>query len=102
MTRKNRKRSHKQAAEQSSASVTGVLEKAVDAGSSLPLHPMRAWQSAEEGTQELADVLPDMTGLHGVKTFIRRHPVASTCAALTVGYVIFRSMMPRLGRMLRV
>lgn len=101
MSRKSRKRSHWAQPEQSQGSVTDVLEKAAEVGSSLPLHPVRAWESAEEGTQELADVLPDMTGLHGVKSFIRRHPVASTCVALAVGYMVFRNTVPMLGRILR-
>lgn len=101
MPRRNRKRTHQPKAEQSSASVTGVLEKAVEVGSSLPMHPVRAWHNAEEGTQELADVLPDMTGLNGVKSFIRRYPVASTCAALALGYIVLRSIMPRPGSILR-
>jgi len=101
MSRKSRKRSRKGQAEQNQGSLTNVLEKAADVGSSLPMHPVRAWESAEEGTQELADVLPDMTGLQGVKSFIRRHPVASTCVALTVGYMVFRDTLPMLGRLLR-
>lgn len=101
MSRKSRKRSRKEQPEQNQGSVTGVLEKAAEVGSSLPLHPVRAWESAEEGTQELGDVLPDMAGLHGVKSFIQRHPVASTCVALAVGYMVFRSTLPMLGRLLR-
>ena len=103
MSRKNRKRSHKDQPESrsASASVAGVLEKAVDTGASLPFHPVRAWHNAEEGTQEFADLLPDMAGVNGVKTFIRRHPMASTCAALAVGYMVFRNAAPLLGRILR-
>lgn len=102
MPRRNGKRSHSHEAEQGQASVTGVLEKAVEVGSSLPMHPIRAWDSAEEGTQELADVLPDMAGLESVKTFIRRHPVACTCASLALGYILLRNTMPMLGRILRL
>lgn len=101
MAHRKRKRIHQAKEEQSSASVTGVLEKAVEAGSSLPLHPVQAWNSAQEGTQELAEVLPDMTGLNGVKTFIRRYPVASTCAALALGYIALRKLLPKPGGILR-
>jgi hypothetical protein len=102
MTRKHKKRSQGEQAGPSQGSVSGVLEKAADVGSSLPAHPVQAWQSAREGTQELAAALPEVKGLEQVKDFIRRYPAAATCAALILGYMIFGTTWPVLGRAARL
>jgi hypothetical protein len=80
-----------------SSSSTGVLEKVAKAGSVLRGSPMQTWQTAREGTQALASVLPEADGLGSVKHFIRRHPVASACAALAVGYAFLGTALPMVG-----
>lgn len=83
----------------------GVVEKAKNvAGAAVSGNPVRIWQTAREGTQEVAGQLPDTFGLDHVKDFVRRHPVLSTCAVLLVAYSFLGESLPIIGgavRMLR-
>jgi hypothetical protein len=102
MKRKKANRSSGTKTGQGQGSVATVLEKAAEVSSSLPVHPVQAWQSAKEGTQELASALPEIKGMGQVKEFIRRYPGVSTCTALVVGYMVFGSTLPFLGRVVRL
>ena len=97
MARKNRKRSQGK-----HGSAVGVLEKVADAGASLRASPLETWHTAREGTQQLAAVLPESMGMGSVKHFIQRHPVASTCAALALGYMVFGASLPLVGGVVRI
>lgn len=101
MAGKRRPSSRRKKAAHSDGSMATALEKVAEVGAALPMHPVRAWQSAQEGTQELAGALPEVKGVQQVKEFIRRHPGVSTCAALFVGYYLFGSSLPLLGRVVR-
>jgi hypothetical protein len=83
-------------------SASGVLERVAEAGSSLASGPGKVWHAAKEGTQDLAAALPDSMSMDHVKHFIRRHPVVSTGAALTVGYMILGGSLPLIGGILGV
>ena len=52
---------------------------------SLAGHPVAVWHAAREGTQRVADVLPDSMGLDHIKALVRKHPVIATCAVLAIG-----------------
>lgn len=45
--------------------------------------PAAVWETAKEGAQKAADVLPE--SLEPVKHMIRKHPVIATCAVLALG-----------------
>jgi hypothetical protein len=49
----------------------------------LGAHPVTVWDTAKEGAQKAADVLPESLGQ--LKTLIRKHPVVATCAVLAIG-----------------
>ena len=72
----------------SGGSASELLGRVTQAGSSLAGGPAKALQAAKEGTQDLAEVLPESMGLDHVKHFIRRHPVVATGAAMAAGYMI--------------
>jgi len=59
--------------------------------------PVRVWNAASEETQKIASVLPDCCGMEQVKSFIRRHPVVSTCIALSLGYMVLGGALPLIG-----
>ena len=78
-------------------SATGVLEKVSQVGSILRGSPIQTWQTAREGTQALANMLPEKKGLRSIKHFVHRHPVVSACAALAVGYTVLGTALPMVG-----
>jgi len=97
MAKRNRKRS-----QGNHGSPVGMLEKVADVGASVHASPVETWHTAREGTQQLAKVLPESMGMGSVKHFIQRHPVASTCAALVLGYMVFGASLPLVGGVARI
>jgi hypothetical protein len=94
--------SHAQHDGHSRGSASSILERVSEAGSSLAGSPGKIWHAAREGTQDLAEKLPDSMGLDHVKHFIRRHPVVSTGAAVTMGYMLLGGSLPLIGGILGV
>ncbi|HEY1187725.1 MAG TPA: hypothetical protein VGE74_08710 [Gemmata sp.] len=45
--------------------------------------PAAVWETAKEGAQKAAEVLPE--SLEPVKNVLRKYPVLATCAVLAVG-----------------
>lgn len=88
--------------EQGSGSVRGVLAGVADVGASVVAGgPRQMWESARHGTEELASALPESQGMASVKHFIQRHPIACTCAALGLAYLILGRRLPIVGSVLR-
>jgi hypothetical protein len=96
--RKSRKR--KSSEEQHSAS--DVMEKVADAGAAMAGGQVQAGQTARQGAEGLAKVLPDAMGMSQVKQFIHRHPWVSAGAALVLGYMVFGSALPVVGGFVRL
>jgi hypothetical protein len=66
-----------------------VAETVKDVAPALTGNPAAVWHAAREGTERVADALPDTMGLDHVSDFIRRHPVVATCCVLAVACYAF-------------
>jgi hypothetical protein len=64
---------------------SGILEAVKTLAPAFAGHPVGVWHAAREGTQRVADVLPDAPVLDHVKALVRKHPILATCAVLALG-----------------
>lgn len=68
--------------------VGGIVNTLREVAPALSGNPVAVWQAARDGTQTVANALPDVVGLEQVKDFVRKYPVVATCVALAVGYYL--------------